>query len=225
MSTRHTKSAVDVKAAVGIALCLLLCAGVSLAQGSSADQLADEIATSELAPSTAQKAAPAPQAKDPAGPMGVSVLDIGAKLALLVLLVYGVALGVKQLQKSGFRLGRSGAPAGTETGRIRQCADLQLRGGATLHLVEVDRNPVLLATHGTGDISLILDLRQTAATQPAREPLYQAAPAVQPRVPTTIAPPVARDDSEPRTAPALQQDSEWTQRRDALIRALTERTS
>jgi len=219
------KSAMDVKTAVGIALCLLLCAGVSLAQGSSADQLADEIATSELSPSASHGSTPVSAGKDPAGPMGVSVLDIGAKLALLVLLVYGVAMGVKQLQKSGFRIGRSGVPAGTETGRIRQCADLQLRGGATLHLVEVDRNPVLLATHGTGDVSLILDLRTTAATQPAKEPLYQTTPAVQPRIPTTIAPPVARDDSEPRTAPVLQQDSEWTQRRDALIRALTERTS
>ncbi len=214
-------------AAVIVGMCLAGAAVPATAQGMDADQLADEIALTELEPATTgEVSAHATAGSGKAeGPLAVSVLDIGAKLALLVLLVYGASLGVKQLQKSGFRLGRSAGVGATEGGRIRQCADLALRGGATLHLVEVDRCPVLLATHGTGDVSLILDLRQTHGSAPVREPVPHAAASVQPSAPPAIAPAASRDKTEPRTAPILQQDSEWTQRRDALIRALTERAS
>ena len=213
--------------AVIVGLCLAGAVVPATAQGVDADQLADEIALTEIEPATTEQgpANAATKGKKADGPLAVSVLDIGAKLALLVLLVYGASLGVKQLQKSGFRLGRPAGSGATEGGRIRQCADLALRGGATLHLVEVDRCPVLLATHGTGDVSLILDLRQTSASAPGREPVPHTTASVQPSAPQAIAPQGSRDKTEPRTAPILQQDSEWTQRRDALIRALTERAS
>ena len=178
------------------------------AQLSGADSLADEIALTELGPGSAEDAPPeAERELTAAGPVQVSILDIAAKLAVLVLLVYAVAWGAKYAQRGGFRLARAAMP--NENRRLRQCADLALRGGATLHIIAVDEHPLLIATHGAGEVSLLLDLRQGDAA-PEDDPALRMSPESERGL----------QASDSRAASALRLDNEWEQRRDSLIRAL-----
>lgn len=177
-------------------------------QTESAEGLADEIALTELAPITLPEAG-GEQAAAITEPARVSMLDIAAKLALLVLAAYGLAWGAKIVQRSGFRLPHATPDEAGD--RLQRCADLSLSGGASLHIIEVDSRPLLLATHGGGDVSLLLDLGSPAdAGEPAAEtsgPARRESP---------------EDESDSRTLSALKQDDEWQQRRDSLIRALTQ---
>ncbi len=203
-----------------VALCTCLALPLE-AQVANAESLADEIALTELTPGTVAKPTPAarpangtrtpreaPADKSVAGPVRVSALDIGAKLALLVLVVYGIAWGVKLGQRGGWRLARAAVP--TSDGRLRHCGNLALRGGASLHVIEVDGAPVLIATQSSGEVSLLLELRRE--TMPGAEPVTLTPPA---RQESPLADPI-----DMHAVSALRLDSEWEQRRDSLIRAL-----
>lgn len=145
------------------------------------------------------------------GPARVSVLDIVAKLALVVLAVYGFAWGAKQVQRHGVGMSRALAPSGGD--RLRRCAHLPLRDGASLHMIEVDRRPLLVATHRSGEVSLLLDLG------PSEPP-----PTLCPGPTPETAPSTTPESTEVLAAATLRDERDWERRREALIRALSQRT-
>ena len=166
----------------------------------------DDVSVTEMTP------AKAPPSATPAGdgPLSVSILDIAAKLAALVLLVYAAAWGIKAGRAKGWRLQTVGAAPGDE--RLAVLSELPLRGGSTLHIVEADGRSVLLATQAAGGVSLLLDLTPPPApSEPEAERPARGKP-------FTIIGSV-----EPTTTSTLQTDASWEERRDALIRALAQR--
>ncbi len=207
-------------ALVSAVLCLVM-VGLAWGQTPSLENAASDLVLTEAnavrapavgAQAPAQTQAPATKAASTSGdaPVSLSLLDVAAKLALLVLAVYGATWGLKLARTKGWHFPR--AREGEPAGRLVACEDLMLRGGACLHIVEVDRHPVLLATHASGQVSLLLDLSPPApVTAPARE----ATPAKEPRAPGV--------DEGADSASALRLDGEWEERRDALIRALAQR--
>jgi len=183
-------------------LLLVIALPPAFSQSATAQDLADEIAVTQLGPDPAQPSEPL--SGESAGPVPVSVLDILTKLALLVLAVYGVAWGVNIARRNGFRLG-SLTPASQNT-RLRECECLRLGATGTLYLVEVDRRSVLVAGSPAGDLSLVLDLSAAnRQPEPARETREQAP-----------------DDTPVPFDSDLQADLDWAERRDALIRALAQ---
>lgn len=177
----------------------------ALAQTPSASDLVDEITVTQLGAGSSP--APQPLGASASEPVNVSMLDILTKLALLVLGVYGIAWGVNAARRSGFRLG--GVAPAAQNMRLRECECLRLGSTGSLHLVEVDRRPVLVASSPTGEVSLVLDL--AAASQPAPTPQPEPAPA-----------PELQDDVALRLESDLQADRDWAERRDSLIRALAQ---
>lgn len=184
-------------------LLLIICMAPHVtAQTLDADALADDIALTQVPPEPGGEPSPAASLH---GPRRLAILDVGARLALLVIAVYAVAWAVKLVQRSGLRLASTGGAH--ETPRLQACGDLPLRGGACLHIIEVDGRAALVATGPSGQVSMLLDITAenghappTSATQPAavREP---------------------REGDEADVS-ALRLDEDWRQRREALIRAL-----
>lgn len=184
-------------------LILILCAGTQAsAQTLDADALADDIALTQVPPEpVAEQGAGATLE----GPRSLALLDVGARLALLVIAVYAVAWAVKLLQRSGLRLVSTGG--GHETPRLQACGDLPLRGGACLHIIQVDGRAALVATGPSGQVSMLLDI-----TGAGGQALQDDAAG-----PAAVREMQENDDADPS---ALRLDEDWRRRRDSLIRAL-----
>ena len=211
IAMRDRRSALVTTVLVGAAAALLLALpqpAPAQVSGPGGDR---EIAVTELAtphPAAANRPAQTPAADSE--PLHVTLLDVAAKLSAMVLLVYGVAYAIGVGRRKGWRVKfPSSAPANS---RLALCCELPLRGGAALHIVEVDDHPLLLATHGTGDVSLLLDLA------PPQPPAEEASPQALPRTAYTAA-----DSIAPGGAAGQFADIAWEDRRDALIQALTQR--
>lgn len=188
-------------------LLLIICMAPHVtAQTLDADALADEIALTQVPPEpgAAQEAGGAAGASLE-GPRRLAVLDVGARLALLIIAVYAVAWAVKLLQRSGGRLVSTGG--GHETARLQACGDLPLRGGACLHIIEVDGRAALVATTASGQVSMLLDITGPNGHAPQES-------AARPAAVREI-----EQDDDPDDS-GLRLDEDWRQRRDALIRAL-----
>jgi flagellar biogenesis protein FliO len=178
------------------------------ADPSQAEKLADEIAVTELpagtvTPQTAGLPAAKPQ-KDAPAAARLSIVDVAGKTAALMLLVYALAWGVKQAQRGRLHLGLPRSDA-TDSPRLKHCANLALRNGASLHIVEMDGRSVLVATQGNGEVRLLIG---------------GAAPAIVPQAANAAAPAaveVGLDDNG--------REEDWEQRRDVLIRALAQRAA
>lgn len=184
------------------ALLLAIALPPAFAQSATAQDLADQIAVTQLGPDPAK--ASEPLSGESAEPVPVSVLDILTKLALLVLAVYGVAWGLNAAKRNGFRLGNL-TPTSQNT-RLRECECLRLGSTGFLYLVEVDRRSILLAGNPAGDLSLVLDLSAAnRPNEPARETREQSP-----------------DETPMGLDSDLQADLDWAERRDALIRALAQ---
>jgi len=175
------------------------------AGSSAADRLADSLVehqeTSNSAGALTMKAPP----KDRDKSTTVSVLDVAAKLALLVLAVYGIAYGLRIAQRSGLCLGS--AMRSADARRLKAIEELPLRAGVALHLVEVDGQSLVVATAPGGMVSVVMEAGSaaTAETEPA--------PAPQPQTELSGGMSILRNDAD------------WQARRDALIRALSSQTT
>ncbi len=209
----RTRQAAHALPVVGGLIALLVSAATeaAVAQETQADALAGEIICGEVSSATSPDVPPvAPSDITASGPVRLSVLDVLAKLAALVLAVYGIAWGIKALQSRGLPFTLRGP--GAETERLRDCARLPLNRGATLHVISVDDRAVLLSTNASGDVALLLDLNSTPPLETG---------------PETPEPSGHRDlfgatQTESRLAADLRQDSDWETRRDTLIRALAQ---
>lgn len=178
-------------------------------EGEDAEELADNLVSGQQAAQT-QDASDRPRTKAEAEPAKVSLLDVGAKLALLVLVVYGVAWGMKTLQSQGIRLPHSIPPR--ETRRLSRVAEMALGGGAVLHVIEIDGRSVLVAKHAGGEVSLLMDLDEKGASVPP------------PKTADALLPPAPSYETSTSAIPvslAHEQETDWATRRDALIRALS----
>ena len=185
-------------------LCLtyLLLTVSAWAEPSSAEKLADEIAITELPanePAELQPAAPKKAEKSKA--VTISALDVAAKTASIILVVYALAWGLKLVQRKGFKFTLHQTES-IASPRLKQCAHLPLQGGAGLYMIEMDGQTVLIATQVNGEVHLLLAPEVAAKIEPVSQP----APA-----------PVAVISEASSLANA---DDEWQQRREVLIRAL-----
>lgn len=178
-----------------------LAAAPAVAQ-TSADRLADQIVQAQ---SPGPASAEAPTASSP-GPRPVSALDVVTKLSALVVIVYALTWGLRLAQRRGLLQGLPAAQA-LPGSRLQRIADLPLRAGSSLHLVEADGRRLLVAFSSSGQVSL-LDL---------------ASPPSAPAQASGSATPASEDPFNPRALAALKQDDDWEQRRESLIRALSQR--
>lgn len=177
---------------------------LSLGAPLHAQQPADDD-TIELAPITGEGASERSLTPHGEGPVQLSVLDVLTRLALLVLAVYGAAWGIGAARKSGLRLGRTALAC--QNVRLRECERLALSPSVSLHVIEVDHRPIIIASSGGGEVRLLLDLGQSACVEE---------PSAQPQRPGLPAP----TSSPERLSFSVRDDAEWQERRDALIRSL-----
>lgn len=168
-----------------------------------AERLADGIATQQADSET--PGAPAVRDKPSAKAGTVSVLDVAAKLALLVLAVYGISYGLKVAQRSGFTV-RSATHAAAQR-RLRAVEELPLRAGVALHLVEVDGQTLVVATAPGGVVSVVME----TGSEPAASVEGAAATPPEPGLVGGMS--------------LLREDADWQARRDTLIRALSSRAT
>jgi len=164
-----------------------------------AERLADGIVAQQADSET--PGAPAVRDKPSAKAGTVSVLDVAAKLALLVLAVYGISYGLKIAQRSGLAI-RPGAQASPQR-RLRAVEELPLRAGVALHLVEVDGQRLVVATAPGGVVSVVME---TGSESPASVEAAGAAPP---------------EAGLAGGMSVLREDADWQARRDTLIRALS----
>jgi hypothetical protein len=176
------------------------------AGASAAERLADGLAAHQATTDTPGTTA-TPADKSPAADKSgtVSMLDVAAKLALLVLAVYGIAYGLKIAQRSGFSF-RPASQAAPQR-RLRSVEELALRAGVALHLVEVDGQALVVATAPGGVVSVVME----AAAEPVPQPEEAPQPTDTPEFSAGFR--------------ALRDDADWQTRRDTLIRALSTQTT
>lgn len=170
---------------------------------SAADHLADTLAAHQAVAQTPTGSTVKAPTKDRSAT--VSVLDVAAKLALLVLAVYGVAYGLKVAQQSGFPI--RAMSHGATTRRLRAVEELPLRAGVALHLIEVDAQPLVVATAPGGVVSVVMEAAAEAAPD------------------TDAAAPAPAGAETAAGMSFLRDDADWQTRRDALIRALSSSTT
>lgn len=205
----------DAKLVITLGLAAVLLLGVWLQPGTAGPLDALEPATAATAPSGGASQTP------PHTPVRVSVLDVLGKIAVAVLLAYGVSFALSRY--------RARAPQGSswrsrlqsrETDQLRLRDTLALpRQEGTLYLLEMGGRPLLVGATGQ-QITVAWPPAapdDTSAFPPHRPAPEEAVPEVLPD-PAVGLPAAPRRTQSP--SPPARNQTEWAQERRQLINAL-----
>ncbi|MBU0607731.1 MAG: flagellar biosynthetic protein FliO [Armatimonadetes bacterium] len=167
-----------------------------------------------------------------AAPREVSLVDVGTKAALGLLLIAAAGWGLVKLsqRRGGRRVAADDWPEAAPRLRLAESLPLGPQQG-TLHLVEVDGTTVLLSAV-LDQVSLLLTLApdhtSSFAPVPPVEPACAPAPPVETHQWLSPTPPATDEKPAPvpdRPALLREREADWSRERSRLIHALRAQAS